>query len=722
MELQYTPIRAQWPEKDSVITAFRYILACPLVEGKKVLELGCGSGDGAEIIAANAREYTGVDIEKHWNQKYSTQDGNVAFIQADICNLTAEFESKFDVVIAFELVEHLKDPAVLCSQIRKVLSPNGLAMISTPNFDLLSNQGKDSSSPLFKHHIKEYKAGEFEEYLKSFEMEFCIHSLSQLPQGSGISGIRQIVFDDVLHELKVGKEYPDMEILSSKLLPQSMPLHFSQSFFATIGAGVGHKKPFANNFLQKQPAKTDEKISMDAICAMSVEWVLQRRNENISEMQQHTNNLEDIVKDRQEQIDDSLQVITGLQGQLNASQETISIIKNSFSYKTGRFLTIPLRFLYRNAKCLLLENNVAKNYKLKDKLKDLFKPCSNKIKSNGLFEITGKPKVVHLAVSRACNINCIMCPIDRNELKGKKKYLDFETFKKVFGNGKNFGFLNFVGSGEVFVAKDFINIIKYCFDKGFYALGCITNFQLITEELAELMVKNRFQQITISIDGCTKETFEYIRKGAKFHTILKTLDLFCDLKKRYNSDAPNFTFSTVAMNSNIHEFPGMVRLAHKYGVKHINVARLHVSKEEILNESLFFHQEKYNRYYDETIDLCEKLGIEIEMPPKFGLAPAERGQMVRDCRMPFESIYFDVDGVAYPCVCRVDPVVSIGNINENELLDIWQSEIFNRFRIAMFSKSPPKQCEECTFSVLDPNKLESHMAPELAQKVKGGNL
>jgi len=359
---------------------------------------------------------------------------------------------------------------------------------------------------------------------------------------------------------------------------------------------------------------------------------------------------------------------------------------------------------------------------LKEKLSNLFNPRPHEAEAKELFTIPPKPKVVHLAVSRVCNINCIMCPIGREYLKDKKKFLDFETFKKVFGDGKKFDFLNFVGAGEVFVAKDFVNILNYCFDKGFSALGCITNLQLISKELAELMVKNHFHQITVSIDGCTKETFEYIRKGAKFETVLKTMDLFGELKSRYNSNTPHFTFSTVAMNSNIHEFPGLVQLAHKYGVGHIYVARLHVSKEEVLDESLFFHQEKYNKYYDETVNLCEKLGIKIELPPKFGLPPVKKGKMVRDCRMPFENIYIDVDGVANPCVCRVDPNVSVGNICEDELLNIWQSKKFNDFRKAMFSEFPPKQCKECTFNVLDPNKLESHMTPELAQKVKGEKI
>jgi len=51
-------------------------------------------------------------------------------------------------------------------------------------------------------------------------------------------------------------------------------------------------------------------------------------------------------------------------------------------------------------------------------------------------------------------------------------------------------------------------------------------------------------------------------------------------------------------------------------------------------------------------------------------------------------------------------------------LDLWDSKKFNDFRKAMSSDDPPRQCKECTFSVLDPNRLESHMIPELTQKVR----
>lgn len=338
-----------------------------------------------------------------------------------------------------------------------------------------------------------------------------------------------------------------------------------------------------------------------------------------------------------------------------------------------------------------------------------------------VFNLSKIPKVIHVAVSRACNINCIMCPINRDVLRDKQKFIKLEAFNKLFKDEKQFEFLNFVGAGEVFVCKYFSRIIEYCFEHNFPALGCTTNLQLISKELAEVMVKNGFRQITASIDGCTKETFEHIRKGASFDKFIEIMMYFNVLKARHNSlGNPNFTFAMVAMNSNIHELPGLIRLADKLNVKSIYVARLHVIKEELLHESLFFYQEKYNYYYDESIAAARELKINIVLPDKFG-SPIKNILSVRNCNLPFENMYVDVDGIVYPCVCRVYPNITVGNILEQSVIEIWNSDKFKEFRAAMFTDNPPLQCKECTFSVLDSCKLESHMTPELAAKVRKTN-
>jgi len=334
------------------------------------------------------------------------------------------------------------------------------------------------------------------------------------------------------------------------------------------------------------------------------------------------------------------------------------------------------------------------------------------------FTVSKIPKIMHVSVSRTCNINCIMCPINREILKGTQKFIEFETFRSLFRDGIQFDFLNFVGVGEVFVYKDFSRILEYCFERGFSALGCTTNLQLISRSMAEMMVKNGFQHITASIDGCTKETFEYIRKGASFVKFIETIEYINELKMHGDTlGYPHFTFAMVAMDSNIHELPGLVELAYKLGINNINVARLHVTKENLMRESLFFYQDKYNHYYDEAKSVAEELGINIVMPEKFGI-PVQKMKAIRDCKFAFENMYMDVDGVVYPCVCRVYPDVFVGDISEQSVSEIWNSRKFKEFRAAMFSDNPPLQCKECTFSVLDSSKLESHMTPELAAKVR----
>lgn len=338
-----------------------------------------------------------------------------------------------------------------------------------------------------------------------------------------------------------------------------------------------------------------------------------------------------------------------------------------------------------------------------------------------VFSLSKIPKIIHVAVSRTCNINCIMCPINRDVLKDEQKFIEIEAFNRLFKDELQFEFLNFVGAGEVFVCKYFSRIIEYCFEHNFSALGCTTNLQLISKELAEVMVRNGFRQITASIDGCTKETFEYIRKGASFDKFIEIMEYFNILKARHNSlGNPNITFAMVAMNSNIHELPGLVRLADKLNVQNIFVARLHVIKEELLHESLFFYQEKYNYYYDKSIAVAKGIGINVVLPDKFG-SPVKNTMAVRNCKFPFENMYIDVDGIVYPCVCRVYPDINVGNILEQSITEIWNSDKFNEFRAAMFTDNPPLQCKECTFNVLDTCKLESHMTPELAAKVRRTN-
>jgi 2-polyprenyl-3-methyl-5-hydroxy-6-metoxy-1,4-benzoquinol methylase len=112
----------------------RYQFALPLVEGRRVLDVGCGEGYGPTLLAERAREVIAVDYSpeavRHARECYA--HANVRFEVADAMALPASLGA-FDVVTCFEVIEHIEQDDALLSGISRVLRPGGLLILSTPN-------------------------------------------------------------------------------------------------------------------------------------------------------------------------------------------------------------------------------------------------------------------------------------------------------------------------------------------------------------------------------------------------------------------------------------------------------------------------------------------------------------------------------------------------------------------------------------------------------------
>ena len=129
---------------------FAYEFAAALAEGKEVLDMGCGEGYGAALMAGRAAAAAGVDVSEEAVRNASAAHGakNLRYIRAD-ATATGLPAASFDVVCAFQVIEHFTDPAPLLTEMARLLRPNGLAIISTIN--------KDVSGSVFNpYHPVEY--------------------------------------------------------------------------------------------------------------------------------------------------------------------------------------------------------------------------------------------------------------------------------------------------------------------------------------------------------------------------------------------------------------------------------------------------------------------------------------------------------------------------------------------------------------------------------------
>jgi SAM-dependent methyltransferase len=126
-----------------------------------VLEAGCGEGYGADLIADVARRVIGLDYDEsavaHVRARYPRVDvrhGNLAELPLP--------DGSVDVVVNFQVIEHLWDQGQFARECGRVLRPGGVLLMSTPN-RITFSPGRDT--PLNPFHTRELNAAELTELL-----------------------------------------------------------------------------------------------------------------------------------------------------------------------------------------------------------------------------------------------------------------------------------------------------------------------------------------------------------------------------------------------------------------------------------------------------------------------------------------------------------------------------------------------------------------------------
>ena len=144
----------------------RYTFAARLARGKRVLDAGCGAGYGSAALAEVAACVTGVDVAAEAIEfaRAHYQAENLAFEQASVTQLPFP-EAAFDLVAAFEVIEHLADWRDFLKEASRVLAPGGQLVVSTPNrLYYTESRGVHGANPF---HVHEFEFDEFLAELKS---------------------------------------------------------------------------------------------------------------------------------------------------------------------------------------------------------------------------------------------------------------------------------------------------------------------------------------------------------------------------------------------------------------------------------------------------------------------------------------------------------------------------------------------------------------------------
>ncbi len=134
----------------------RYWFAEPLARGARVLDAGCGVGYGCEMLAASSSLAVGVDIAPDAIRDASLASRKAAFACAD-CTALPFGDASFELVVAFEVIEHLEAWGRFVAEAARLLTPAGAFVVSTPNRDYYQST-RSEPNPF---HVHEFDRAEF---------------------------------------------------------------------------------------------------------------------------------------------------------------------------------------------------------------------------------------------------------------------------------------------------------------------------------------------------------------------------------------------------------------------------------------------------------------------------------------------------------------------------------------------------------------------------------
>ena len=204
----------------------RYRFAQLLVKGKVVLDIGSGVGYGSKILAEKASSVVAIDLSeeavRYANEQYAGD--NIEMLVGDGRGLPLASDS-VDVVVSFELIEHLHSQQAHLHEVDRVLKPNGLTVISTPN-RIFYSQESNQTNPF---HTREFDFREFNSFLKS--VFSCV----------------EIYFQNHVAGLIVGNPTLSRDV-TTLLQEESLDLQATSNFFVGVCTQGRNHQPHLGNY------------------------------------------------------------------------------------------------------------------------------------------------------------------------------------------------------------------------------------------------------------------------------------------------------------------------------------------------------------------------------------------------------------------------------------------------------------------------------------------
>ncbi|PIE22475.1 MAG: hypothetical protein CSA62_12125 [Planctomycetota bacterium] len=363
-----------------------------------------------------------------------------------------------------------------------------------------------------------------------------------------------------------------------------------------------------------------------------------------------------------------------------------------------------------------------------------------------------------------CQLRCVMCHFAHPDFVESDMEMDRPLLEKVAS--ELFPLAHDVvlsSSAEPLIAKELPRALELCREYEVPFFHFSTNAMALTEKIMEKVCEVQMPVMTVSADGASKETFEKIRRPAKWGRFLSKLALVDRVKERLGSEYPKLSATCVLMRSNIEEAADFVRLFAEHGVSDINFVHMGVlGGLGLENETLSLFPQLSNEKIAEAKSVAQELGVGLMAPMpfpesmyesagreeeaassdegggqaivgseggidvceflehknrEFNLAVTSREEHRRMCYFPWYYIHVNPNGTVFPCGHWFE-FSTFGDFTKQSFGEIWTGPEFTELRRQIRDLELRPVCANCTISGMGrPDVLASFSRRE---KQRGG--
>lgn len=301
------------------------------------------------------------------------------------------------------------------------------------------------------------------------------------------------------------------------------------------------------------------------------------------------------------------------------------------------------------------------------------------------------PRSIQIECTTKCNLRCTFCEL--SYWSEEPADLEFDNVQTMVEHLPKLKRIDLTGIGEALVNKNFFNIVKFLKSRGIY-VTLNDNFMLMTEKTARRVVELGIDQIFLSLDGASSDTYEPIRRGAKFDVVIANVKRLVAIKKEMGSHLPEVKINTVVCDTNYHELPQIVELAHEIGIGMVQFVNI-VTFDDTDSMGTADIKGKVRQKFEAAIARAEELGVLVKVE-LFDKLP------VQQCDFPWTRNFVTYDGYVHPCCYTTQSgdrtaqnSRSLGNLTNDTYADIWNGEQYTSFRKKMAKGILPYQCKHC---------------------------